>query len=150
MADKPSENEVPTDEESLGTVTEDRRKDDRRQDRRERRCGMDRRNEFDGSEFVEQRSGVERRQNWDRRRGPGRRRTDARRAAEEGEMNDEQFEFLKAIEEYKKVNRKPFPSFTEVLEIALALGYRKVAEPISLEELGKEADDDDDFGDDMD
>ena len=47
-------------------------------------------------------------------------------------MNDEQFEFIKAIEEYKKVNKRPFPTFTEVLEIAKALGYRKVADPTSL------------------
>jgi hypothetical protein len=72
---------------------------------------------------------TERRAKLDRRRGPGRRRTDSRRSAEEGEMTTEQFEFIKAIEEYKKVNRKPFPSWTEVLEILQALGYRKVAEP---------------------
>ncbi len=44
-------------------------------------------------------------------------------------MTDEQFEFIKAIELYKRANQRPFPSFTEVLEIAIALGYRKVAEP---------------------
>ena len=44
-------------------------------------------------------------------------------------MNDEQFAFIMAIEEYKRVNKRPFPSFTEILEIAHALGYRKVAEP---------------------
>ena len=71
---------------------------------------------------------VERRIGLDRRRGPGRRRTDSRRSAEEGEMTAEQFEFIQAIEEYKKVNRKPFPSWTEVLDILQALGYRKVAE----------------------
>ena len=71
----------------------------------------------------------ERRSGWDRRRGPGRRRSDERRAAEEGEMNDEQFAFLQAIDEYKQANKRPFPTFTEILEIAKALGYRKVAEP---------------------
>ena len=34
-----------------------------------------------------------------------------------------------AINEYKKVNKRPFPSWTEVLDIITALGYRKVAEP---------------------
>ena len=71
---------------------------------------------------------VERRSGWDRRRGPGRRRTDERRAAEEGEMTDEQFEFIMAVEQYKQANKCPFPSHTEILEIAKALGYRKVAE----------------------
>ena len=69
----------------------------------------------------------ERRSNLDRRRGPGRRRTDYRRAAEEGHMNEEQLDFLKAVDEYKRVNDRPFPTLTEVLDIVLYLGYRKVA-----------------------
>jgi hypothetical protein len=44
-------------------------------------------------------------------------------------MSDEQFEFLMAIQEYKRVNAKPFPTWTEVLEVIKALGYRKVAAP---------------------
>ena len=82
----------------------------------ERRDGEDRR-----------RSGADRRSALDRRRGPGRRRTDYRRAAEEGHMNEEQLDFLKAVDEYKRVNDRPFPTLTEVLDIALYLGYRKVA-----------------------
>ena len=50
-------------------------------------------------------------------------------------MSDEQFAFLQAIEEYKKVNKRNFPSFTEILEIAKALGYRKVAEPQPIGEI---------------
>ena len=42
-------------------------------------------------------------------------------------MNEEQLEFLKAIDEYKRVNHRPFPTWTEVLDIILYLGYRKVA-----------------------
>ena len=72
---------------------------------------------------------VDRRGGLDRRRGPGRRRTETRRAAEEGEMTIEQFDFLKAINEYKSVNKRPFPTWTEVLDVIKALGYRKVAEP---------------------
>lgn len=49
-------------------------------------------------------------------------------------MSDEQFEFLMAIEEYKRANAKPFPSWTEVLEVMKALGYRKVAAPQPLAE----------------
>ena len=71
---------------------------------------------------------VDRRVGLDRRRGPGRRRSEERRAAEEGEMNDEQFEFIMAINEYKSLNKRPFPSWTEVLDIITALGYRKVAD----------------------
>ncbi len=72
---------------------------------------------------------TDRRVGMDRRRGPGRRRSDDRRSAEEGEMNDKQFAFIQAIDEYKKVNNKPFPTWTEVLDILVALGYRKVAKP---------------------
>ena len=47
-------------------------------------------------------------------------------------MTTDQFQFLLAIDEYKKVNRRPFPSWTEVLDVIHALGYRKVADPTSL------------------
>jgi hypothetical protein len=76
---------------------------------------------------LDRRAGADRRSGFDRRRGPGRRRTDYRRAAEEGHMNEEQLDFLKAIDEYKRVNDRPFPTLTEVLDIVLYLGYRKVA-----------------------
>ena len=80
---------------------------------------------------------VDRRLGLDRRRGPGKRRSDDRRSAEEGQMSDEQFEFLMAINEYKKANARPFPTWTEVLEVIKALGYRKVAEPGALAESEK-------------
>ena len=52
-------------------------------------------------------------------------------------MTDEQFDFLMAIDRYKKENQRPFPTWTEVLELIKALGYRKVAEPQSLEQFKK-------------
>jgi len=124
----------------------------------ERRSGEDRRKmvtdrrqrpaDTSDPNFVERRSGKDRRQNvvdrrlgLDRGRGPGRRRSDDRKAAEEGHMSDEQFEFLMAIEEYKKANSKPFPTWTEVLEVMKALGYRKVAEPQALAKHGDPSDD---------
>jgi hypothetical protein len=93
----------------------------------ERRKGQDRRG-----------SVVDRRLGLDRRRGPGRRLTDERKAAEQGQMSDEQFEFLLAIEEYKQQNDKRFPTWTEVFEVIQALGYRKVAEPQSLKPFFKD------------
>jgi hypothetical protein len=80
---------------------------------------------------------VDRRLGLDRRRGPGRRLTDERKSAEEGQMSEEQFAFIMAIDEYKKKNSRPFPTWTEVLEVIKALGYRKVAEPQSFEQLKK-------------
>ena len=77
----------------------------------------------------DRRACMERRMGLDRRRGPGRRRTEARRSAEEGEMTDEQFDFINAVNEYKRLNKKPFPTWTEVLDVIKVLGYRKVAEP---------------------
>ena len=50
-------------------------------------------------------------------------------------MTEEQFEFLMAIDEYKKINSRPFPTWTEVLEVIKAIGYRKVAERVSIEKL---------------
>lgn len=61
----------------------------------------------------------------ERRRGPGRRLSDFVKAAEEGEMTQEQFLFLMAIEGFKKANNKVYPSWTDVLEVTRLLGYRK-------------------------
>jgi hypothetical protein len=104
---------------------------DRRQSVVDRRSGLDRRQktrEESGYTGPERRSGIDRRidTGLERRRGPGRRRSDDRKAAEEGEMTAEQFEFVMAIETYKKVNKKMFPTWTEVLEVISQLGYRKV------------------------
>jgi hypothetical protein len=86
-------------------------------------------------DFIEKRASVvDRRLGLDRRRGPGRRLTEDRKSAEEGQMSQEQFEFLMAIDEYKQKNSRPFPTWTEVLELVKALGYRKVAEPQSIEQ----------------
>jgi len=100
---------------------------------------------MDNQHLKEHRSGKDRRKNvvdrrlgLDRRRGPGRRRSDERKSAEEGQMSDEQFEFLMAIDEYKRKNARPFPTWTEVLEVIKALGYRKVAEPQPLEPFKKD------------
>ena len=100
---------------------------------------------MDQEHFTERRSGKDRRQNiidrrlgLDRRRGPGKRRSDERKSAEEGQMSNEQFEFLMVIDEYKRKNARPFPSWTEILEVIKAMGYRKVAQPQSLEQNNSE------------
>lgn len=75
-----------------------------------RKSVVDRRTEYTGLE---------------RRRGPGIRRTTFAKSAEEGEMTPEQFLFIKAIDAYKRVNHRPYPTWTEVLEVMRKLGYRK-------------------------
>jgi len=114
---------------------------ERRKNTVERRVGTERRRNSDDSyEGLERRqSVVDRRLGMDRRRGPGIRRSPERKAAEEGEMTDEQFEFLLTIDRYKRENRRPFPTWTEVLDVIKAMGYRRVAEPQSIDSYKEEA-----------
>ena len=105
--------------------------ENRRKSGVDRRSGMERRQKTaEASHYMgpERRTGIERRVDTglERRRGPGRRRADDRREAEEGEMNVEQFEFIMAIETYKKVNKRLYPTWTEILDIVRQLGYRKI------------------------
>lgn len=83
---------------------------------------------------VDRRTGADRRKfpkagqtGFEQIRGPGRRRTQFTKDAEEGEMSHEQFMFVMAINAFKKVRNRPFPSWTEILEVIRKLGYRKTA-----------------------
>lgn len=133
MAEK---EQVPHDP-AAGCEVDDRRAGSDRRVSGERRAAQDRR-KTDQPVATERRKGdrresvLDRRLGLDRRRGPGVRRSADRRSAEEGEMTEEQFEFIMAIDRYKRANGRPFPSWTEVLDVIRALGYRKVAEPEDL------------------
>ncbi|HYH64712.1 MAG TPA: hypothetical protein VD866_08475 [Urbifossiella sp.] len=50
----------------------------------------------------------------------------------ERDYNDEETDFMKAMDRYKRENRRPFPTWSEVLEVMRSLGYRRVAEPTAL------------------
>ena len=50
----------------------------------------------------------------------------------ERDYTDDEIAFMKAMDQYKRDNRRPFPTWSEVLEVLAALGYRKVAEPTNL------------------
>lgn len=50
-------------------------------------------------------------------------------AAEHGQHDGDLMEFLSAVERYRMVNGTPFPTSSEIYQIVLYLGYRKVAEP---------------------
>jgi hypothetical protein len=90
----------------------DRRGNDRRgNDRRKRSIPVP----------VERRAGKERRQQGERRR-----QIDPTTC--ERDYSDEEILFMKAMDQYKRDNRRPFPTWSEVLEVLRALGYRKVAE----------------------
>lgn len=74
----------------------------------------------------------------DRRNKEGgeRRKVERRRQVDpttcERDYNDAEIEFMKAMDQYKRDNRRPFPTWSEVLEVLHSLGYRKVAEPTAL------------------
>ena len=88
----------------------------------ERRAGADRRKRSDRREGMDRRSGL------DRRRGPGRRRGEVRKQAEEGEISGDLLEFIMTVDEYKRINKRPYPTISEIFEIVNYLGYRKVAD----------------------
>jgi hypothetical protein len=70
---------------------------------------------------------VERRSGKDRRvQGERRRQVDPTTC--ERDYNDEEIAFMKAMDQYKRANRRPFPTWSEVLEVLRSLGYRKVEE----------------------
>jgi hypothetical protein len=48
------------------------------------------------------------------------------------DVSNEEIDFVKAMEQYMRANRRPFPTWSEVLEVLRALGYRKVAERTAL------------------
>ncbi len=68
--------------------------------------------------------------------GGERRKAERRRQVDpttcERDYNDSEIEFMKAMDQYKRDNRRPFPTWSEVLEVLHSLGYRKVAEPTAL------------------
>ena len=70
--------------------------------------------------------GEERRQS-DRRKVERRRQIDPTTC--ERDYQPEEVEFMKAIDDYKRRSGRPFPTWSEVLEVLRDLGYRKVAEP---------------------
>jgi len=94
-------------------VVTDRRNGDRRQqnDRRKRSIPV----------AVERRSGTERREKGERRR-----QVDPTTC--EKDYSDEEIIFMKAMDQYKRSNRRPFPTWSEVLEVLRSLGYRKTEE----------------------
>jgi transcriptional regulator with XRE-family HTH domain len=63
-------------------------------------------------------------------RGKGIRRTENRIASEAGQYEGEVFEFVLAVENYKRFNNKPFPTLSEIYELVKTLGYRQVERPI--------------------
>ena len=74
---------------------------------------------------------VERRSGQDRR-NQGERRRQIDPTTCERDYNDDEITFMKAMDQYKRDNRRPFPTWSEVLEVLRSLGYRKVAEATTM------------------
>lgn len=91
---------------------------------REKRAVSDRRREFIPV-VVERRTGLDRRIESEKRR-----MVDP--VTFEKEYNDDEVAFMNAMDQYKRSNRRPFPTWSEVLEVLVSLGYRKVAEAAPL------------------
>ncbi|HVJ86631.1 MAG TPA: hypothetical protein VM452_13360 [Caulifigura sp.] len=67
------------------------------------------------------------------RRGSERRKVERRRQIDpttcERDYQPDEVEFMRAMDDYKRRSGRPFPTWSEVLEVVRDLGYRKVAEP---------------------
>ena len=100
------------------------------------------------AELTVDRRTVSRRMSGDRRRegvlGEGmierrespRRKVERRRQIDpttcERDYTDQEIEFMKAMDEYKRRSGRQFPTWSEVLEVIRNLGYRQVAEQTEL------------------
>jgi hypothetical protein len=82
---------------------------------------------------------LERRSGKDRRDERGERRRQIDPTTCEREYTNDEIEFMKAMDQYKRDNRRPFPTWSEVLEVLQALGYRKVAEQTQMPGLPSKA-----------
>lgn len=72
---------------------------------------------------------TERRSGKDRREQQGERRRQIDPTTCERDYSQDEIEFMKAMDQYKRENRRPFPTWSEVLEVLRAMGYRKVEAP---------------------
>ncbi|MCA9060467.1 MAG: hypothetical protein KDA85_18280 [Planctomycetaceae bacterium] len=73
----------------------------------------------------------ERREIIDRRRQDRRRQIDPTTC--ERDYSEAEVEFMRAMDDYKRRSGRPFPTWSEVLEVMFSLGYRKVAEASQME-----------------
>jgi len=55
----------------------------------------------------------------------------------ERDYTNGEIELMKAMDQYKREYHRPFPTWNEVLEVIVALGYRKVAEQSQILERPK-------------
>jgi len=99
-------------------LTASRRKTERRQQRERRDIG------------------TEANYTGDDRRETPRRKVERRRQIDpttcEREYTDDEIEFMRAMDNYKRISGRQFPTWSEVLEVVYSMGYRKVEEPTDI------------------
>ena len=88
----------------------------------DRRAKPERRQRVEKAEH-ERREGRERREKVERRR-----QIDPTTC--ERDYTDAEIEFMTAIDRYRRSSGRPFPTWSEVLEVLIGLGYQKVQTPI--------------------
>lgn len=74
--------------------------------------------------------GIQTREIIERRRQDRRRQIDPTTC--ERDYSSPEVEFMRAMDDYKRRSGRPFPTWSEVLEVVMSLGYRKVAEPTTM------------------
>jgi len=71
------------------------------------------------------------------RRTPERRKVERRRQIDpttcERDYSEQEIEFMRAMDDYKRRSARQFPTCSEVLEVLHSIGYRQVAEPTELQ-----------------
>jgi hypothetical protein len=88
---------------------------------------------------MERRKDLTRKENASAARKNSERRRQIDPTTCERDYTDEEIAFMKAMDQYKRDNRRPFPTWSEVLEVLTALGYRKVEEPTRLPGLSPQS-----------
>jgi len=94
-------------------------------------------NELDADSKVDRRKGDRRKTTDDsqasgvavEQRKPNRRKVERRRQIDpttcERDYTDDEIEFMKAMDEYKRSSGRQFPTWSEVLEVVRDLGYHR-------------------------
>lgn len=97
-------------------------------------------NKFDKDECVVDRRRMNRRIDLENdscnAQGEERRTNERRRQIDpttcERDYTEDEVEFMKAMDIYKRRSGRQFPTWSEVLEVLRSMGYRKVEEPTEL------------------
>ena len=94
---------------------------------------VDRRERKDRRELPDRRVNDGSTYEGEERRVSNRRKVERRRQIDpttcERDYTGDEIEFMRAMDDYKRRSGRQFPTWSEVLEVLRALGYRKVAEP---------------------